>query len=208
MSNGCGFGSMAKVGQESDKEQKGGTRSPRGLCTDKTRLMDGRGPGRGDSRSSRAAGGGHIGGTLRRTGSATAAIFHSADVRFRCTITTKHKQKWRTPGRRRERGNEAGKRPEIRSERGKWGKTEIKRRETEGGRETEKGRSPRDGTTSIGVSLLFLFRRTPPFHPCCSCTLSLQRVGYHVDHGVSSRSRSAGWKLLPCAQARSKLHDA
>jgi hypothetical protein len=58
MSNGCGFGSMAKVGQESDKEQKGGTRSPRGLCTDKTRLMDGRGPGRGDSRSSRAAGGG------------------------------------------------------------------------------------------------------------------------------------------------------
>jgi len=159
---------MAKVGQDNDKEQKGGTRPPRGLYTDKTRLMDGRGPGRGTVGAGGC--GGHVASYRKRDGGHFSQRGRPFPVHDHHETQTKMADSGKKTG---ERGNETGKRPgEIRSERGKWGKTEIKRRETEGGREAEKGRSPRDGTTgppsSIGVSLFFLFRRTPPFHPCCS----------------------------------------
>lgn len=69
-------------------------------------VMRGIGAGRGSSGGvgrGREETEGEEGQTFWRAGSAAAAIFHGADVRFRRTVTAKYKQKWRTKtgGRRR-----------------------------------------------------------------------------------------------------------
>lgn len=56
------------------------------------------GGGAGDGERDEAREGEGKEGDGSRPGSATAAIFHGADIRFRSTIAAKHKQKWRTRG--------------------------------------------------------------------------------------------------------------
>lgn len=85
---------MAKVGQDSGKEQKG--RMRRRGRSDETRFAWDEGvSSRIQGRELRRRGITGVG-ERSRTGSATAAIFHGADIRFRPTITTKYKQKWRS----------------------------------------------------------------------------------------------------------------
>lgn len=158
-----GRGSMAKVGQDSGKEQKGRTR--RGGRSDEMRFAGNEGvSGRIQARELR---GGITGvGERSRTGSATAAIFHGADVRFRSTIITKYKQKWRTRGKDEggtSRGGGGREVREIRSERGKWERRKSsaeRQRGSRGGKRTDR----LDDTTVVPVvHWVSLFPFFPPF---------------------------------------------
>ena len=76
-------------------------------------------------------------GERSRTGSATAAIFHGADVRFRSTITTKYKQKWQTRGEDEGGTSRRSGRYGTKEENGKDGNQVLRDRE---GHDAEKGR--------------------------------------------------------------------
>lgn len=106
-----------------------------------------KGRGRGDSERRR---GGE--GECSRPGSATAAIFHGADIRFRSTIAAKHKQKWRTRGEDEGEGrDDEGGMGDTERKR-KMGKTEIKCRETEGTARRKKD-DRLDDTTAVPSSI-------------------------------------------------------
>lgn len=203
-----GRGSMAKVGQDSGKEQKGRTR--RGGRSDETRFAWDEGvSGRIQGRELREGITGGRGGERSRTGSATAAIFHGADVRFRPAITTKYKQKWRTRGEDEGR-DEQGVR-EIRSERGKWERRKSSAERQRGAARRKKD-DRLDDTTVVPVvhlgfpfsSFFFPLSFFPPFlfpfsllRPCYTCRILL-------DHTVSLRFLSA-LKSFLCSLRRDRI---